>query len=348
LLIGAATAPVLIFYLPSHNPRPGESILNRLRQIDWIGICLVTAALALFTLAISFGGNQYPWNSGIVIGFFVGCGVLLILFGLSQLPNLMPGQTKDRRIFPMHFFLRKDIVLLAVATAAGSCAMFTSIYYIPLFFQFTRGDTAIKAAVRLLPLIVLAVFTTVTSGAALSMTGLYTPWYLVGGSLVIVGTSLLHTITPSTSDAAIYGYLAIIGLGTGSYVNAGFSVAQAITPKKETSSAIAFVMQGQLLGLVVGLAIAGSVFLTHVTDDLIALFPDLPVSVVKDAIAGTSADLLKSLSPELQQQALDIIVRDMDRVYILGIVSGVVSLLCGVFLTHKRLDMKGAAEGLSA
>jgi hypothetical protein len=343
LLVGAATAPVMIFLLPSHDPQPGKPLLQKFKSIDWLGIVLVTSSLALFTLALSFGGNQYAWNSGIVIGFFVACGVLAILFGLSQLPALMPGQTKERRIFPMHYFLRKDTVLLSVATGAGSCGMFVAIYYIPLYFQFTRGDTAIMAAVRLLPLICLAVFTTVASGAVLSMTGLYTPWYLFGASCLIIGYSLLHTITPTTSPSAIYGYLSLIGLGTGSFVQLGFSVAQAINLRSETSSAISFVMQGQLFGLVVGLAIAGSVFLTHVTADLAALFPGLPASTVKDAIAGTSTDLLKSLSPELQAQALDIIVTCMDRVYILGIVAGAVSLLCGIFLTQRRLDMKNAA-----
>jgi len=336
----------MIFYLPSNNPQPGISILDRLKKIDWAGVFMVTAALALFTLALSFGGNQYAWKSGIVIGFFTASGVLTILFGLSQLPRLIPGQTKARRIFPMHYFLRKDMVLLSIATGAGTCGMFAAIYYIPLFFQFTRGDSAIKAAVRLLPLIVLAVATTVGSGAALSMTGLYTPWYIFGGALVIIGYSLLHTITPTTSDANIYGYLILIGTGTGSFVNLGFSVAQAISLKVETESAISFVMQGQLLGIVIGLAIAGSVFITHATADLVTLFPGVSESNVKDAIAGTNAEFLKSLPEQVQIEALDIIVRNMDRVYVLGIVAGAVALLCGVFLTHRRLDMKGAAAGM--
>jgi len=242
--------------------------------------------------------------------------------------------------------LRKDMVLLSIATGAGTCAMFAAIYYIPLFFQFTRGDSAIKAAVRLLPLIVLAVATTVGSGAALSMTGLYTPWYIFGGALVIIGYSLLHTITPTTSDASIYGYLILIGTGTGSFVNLGFSVAQAISLKVETESAISFVMQGQLLGIVIGLAIAGSVFITHATADLVTLFPGVSESNVKDAIAGTNAEFLKSLPEQVQIEALNIIVRNMDRVYILGIVAGAVALLCGAFLTHRRLDMKGAAAGM--
>jgi hypothetical protein len=44
---------------------------------------------------------------------------------------------------------------------------------------------------------------------------------------------------------------------------------------------------------------------------------------------------------------LEIIVRSMDRVYILGITGGAVAVICGLLLTHKKLDMKNAAAGLS-
>jgi Fungal trichothecene efflux pump (TRI12) len=345
-------APVLIFLLPSKNPNPGVSIVSRFRRYDWIGVFLVTSGLSLFIIAIGFGGNQYAWDSGLIIGFFVASGILLILFGLSQ--TIMPGQTKEKRLFPIQYFLRKDMLLLAIATGAGTCGMCTfpccheliivvAIYYIPLFFQFTRGDTAIKAAVRLLPLIILAVFFTVAGGAALSMTGYYTPWYIFGGIMVIIGYSLMHTITPETSDSKIYGYLVIVGTGVGCYVNFGFSVAQAITPKDEAEGAISFIMQGQLLGIVVGFAIAGSVFITHATEELTALLPNVPAQAVKDAIAGTDGGLLASLPPTLQSEALAIIVSCIDRVYILGITAGAVTFLCGIFLTHKKLDMKGTA-----
>lgn len=343
-MVGGVTAPVMLFLLPSKNPHPGVPVLERLRQVDWIGATLVTSSLALFTLALLFGGNQYPWKSGVVIGFFVASGVLAFLFGLSQ--TLLPGMTPEKRLFPIQYFRRKDMVLLSVATGAGTCAMFTAIYYIPLFFQFTRGDTAIKAAVRLLPLIVLAVTTTVAGGASLSLTGIYTPWYICGGILVIIGYSLLHTITPTTNDGAIYGYLILIGTGTGSFVQLGFALAQAITPKIETEAAISFIMQGQLFGIVVGLSIAGSVFITHATDGLSALLPNVPITTVKGAIAGTNAGFLKTLPAEVQTEALDIIVRSMDRVYILGITAGAVAFICGLLLTHRKLDMKNSAAGL--
>lgn len=314
--------------------------MQRLRHIDWIGAFLVTSSLALFTLALSFGGNQYPWDSGVVIGFFVASGVLIILFFLSQ--TIMPGQTKENRLFPMHYLLERDVILLAVATGAGSCVMFAAVYYIPLFFH----DTAIKAAVRLLPLICFSVFTTVGSGVVLSMTGYYTPGYIFGGILVIIGYSLLHTITPTTSDSLIYGCLILIGTGVGSFGQNAFAVAQAICLKTEAEAAISFIMQGQLLGIIVGLAIAGSIFITHAIEGLSVLLPDVPISIVKDAIAGTNAAFLKTLPQDIQIEAVNVIVQSMDRVYILGITGGVVASICGLVLTQKKLDMKNDATGL--
>lgn len=335
----------MLFLLPSKNPHPGVSVFQLLKRIDWIGAVLVTSSLALFTLAISFGGNEFAWNSGVVIGFFLASGVLAILFGLSQ--TILPSNTKEKRLFPVHYFLRKDMVLLSVASGAGACTMFAAVYYIPLFFQFTRGDTAIKAAVRILPIIVCSVTTTVISGVAMSITGYYTPWYLVGGSLVIIGYSLLNTITSTTSDIAIYCYLILIGAGTGGFAQIGFATAQAISPKTETEAAISFIMQGQLLGVVIGLTIAGSLFITHSIEGLSALIPNIPVATVKGAIAGSDTKLLSALPPDVQQKVIDIIVQSIDRVYILGIVGGVVAVLCGILLTQRRLDMKNGAAGIS-
>src|ERR1700737_965714 len=116
LFIGAAVAPILLFYLPSKDPNPDIPILTRLRHVDWLGVLLVTSGLALFILALLFGGNQYAWNSGVVIGFFVASVVLLFLFVLSQSLYV----AKAKRLLPVQFFRRKDMVLLAVATGSST------------------------------------------------------------------------------------------------------------------------------------------------------------------------------------------------------------------------------------
>jgi len=137
LPLGALTAPVLLFLIPPFDALKGTSFYNRLRRIDWLGVILLCGAVTSLVLALQFGGNLFPWKSGQVIGCFVAFGVLLILFAFSQ-TLYMPGQTKERRIFPIEMIFKRTTVLLFAITGCGSTTCFIAIYYIPLYFQFTR------------------------------------------------------------------------------------------------------------------------------------------------------------------------------------------------------------------
>lgn len=64
-------------------------------------------------------------------------------------------------------------------------------YYIPLYFQFVRGDSALTAAVRLLPFIILMVTFGFLNGGLMSKLGYYMPWYLTGGILTTIGGALM-------------------------------------------------------------------------------------------------------------------------------------------------------------
>lgn len=48
--------------------------------IDYLGIALVAVGVGALILATSWGGNQYPWSSGVIIGLFIGGALAL---GLS-------------------------------------------------------------------------------------------------------------------------------------------------------------------------------------------------------------------------------------------------------------------------
>lgn len=137
LPIGAIISPVLIFLIPSVDAQKGTPYLQRLGQIDWIGTILLIGCVVSLILGLSFGGNQYAWNSVTVIGTLIAFGVTLILFAFSQ-TLYMPGQTKERRLFPVEMLFIRTTVLLYVLTATASTIAFITIYYIPLFFQFTK------------------------------------------------------------------------------------------------------------------------------------------------------------------------------------------------------------------
>jgi MFS family permease len=137
LPIGAATAPILLFLIPPFDALKGTPFLHRFKRIDWIGLVLLCGTITALVLALQFGGNLFSWNSGSVIACFVVFGVTLIIFAATQ-TLYMPGQTKERRLFPVEMIFDRTTLLLFILTACGTTAIITSIYYIPLYFQFAR------------------------------------------------------------------------------------------------------------------------------------------------------------------------------------------------------------------
>lgn len=151
LCVAGLFTPLYLWGIPSWKPRKGEPTLNLIREFDFIGSILVVAGVITIIMAIQFGGTLYAWNSGTTIALFVVSGVLFIIFAVQQTYTIFTSVA--HRIFPIQFMRNRNAVLLFMIAAAVNTSGFVPIYYIPLYFQFTRGDDAIEAAVRLLPLI---------------------------------------------------------------------------------------------------------------------------------------------------------------------------------------------------
>ena len=187
-MVGGIVAPVYLFLLPSFDPRGDEKFITRFREIDYLGALLSIGTLVSVIMAINFGGTLYAWNSGQVIALLVIAAVLVTAFALQQRFSIFTKESD--RIFPVQFLGNKEAVLLFILSSASNAGGYIPLYYIPLFFQFTRGDDALRAAVRLLPLVFLYSFTVISNGAFMSRFGLYQPWYVAGSALLLVGGAL--------------------------------------------------------------------------------------------------------------------------------------------------------------
>ena len=343
LIIFALCAPVYVFLLPSKDPRPGVPIKNRLAEIDFVGTILVVGAFVSGVMAVSFGGIVYSWNSGQTIGLFVCSAVLFILFAVQQGLSILT--TPERRLFPVHFLFSKIMVILFVQCSCAVTAIFVPIYFIPLLFSFTRGDTALDSGVRLLPFICLMVFFVILNGGMMSAFGYYTPWYIWGGALVVIGASLMYTVDEFTSTSRIYGYLVLLGIGAGSYGQASFSVAQAKVPKAEIPLAIGYISLAQIGGATIALAIANSVFLNQATNGILTLLPGTPLAEVQGAIAGTGSSFFNNLKPDVKTQVLGVITAAIGKNYILSIVAGALTLVLTPFMSFEKLFLAAGAAG---
>lgn len=337
LCIGALCAPVYFFMLPIKDPRPGVSFMDRAREMDFVGAILTIGAFVSGVMAVSFGGVTYPWNSGKIIGLFCCSGVLFILLGIQQVYTIFT--TTTRRIFPVEFFKSRSILILFAMTAAGGTAVFIPIYMLPIFFQFTRGDSALESGVRLLPYIILMIFAVISNGAIMSAYGYYMPWYTVGGVLVVIGGALLYTVDATTSISKVYGYSILVGVGDGFFAQASFSVAQALVTPDLVASAVGFITCAQVSGVTIALSIANSVFLNKSQTGIEKILPGTPVADVQGAIAGVGSTFVADLSPEKKVEVVAAIVDAMSNTYILVITAGALAVVLSAFMKRERLFM---------
>jgi MFS family permease len=194
-----------------------------------------------------------------------------------------------------------------------------------------------KSAIRLLPMIFMMVTGSIGGGLLLSKIGYYTPFYIVGSGLGIIASAVLFRTTTDTSDTVIYLFTALTGLGTGISAQVAFSVAQVKVPKDQVGQAIAFLSTGQLMGVVVSLAICGTCMLNTAISGLASVLPDLSPQVIESVVAGTAGNTLQSLPPDLRDAALEVIVSSINKVYIVTLSAASVGLICSLCLKHERI-----------
>ncbi|KAL5347343.1 hypothetical protein ACLOAV_007654 [Pseudogymnoascus australis] len=335
LVIGGAFAPVYLFMLPRSDPRKGVPVLRRFKELDWVGTVILMGAFVSFIMAVSFGGILYAWNSGQIIACFVVAFSLFGIFAVQQ--ELAIFTTVDQRIFPVQFLRSRTMLLLFAETSAAATGIVVPLYMIPLFFQFTQGDSALQAGVRILPYIFLMVFGCIVNGAVLSKYGYYMPWYLGGGILFVIGSALMYTVDSSSTAAQVYGFSILLGVGVGVFCQASFSVAQGTVKPEEIPSAVGFITCAQITGITIAIAIANSVFLNGAEEGISKLLPDVPRDQIQSSIVGVGSKFVQSLPVAMRQQVLDAIIEAMSKAYVLCITAGALAIVLSLFLKRERL-----------
>ncbi|RFU73858.1 major facilitator superfamily domain, general substrate transporter [Trichoderma arundinaceum] len=236
-VIAGILAPAFLFCMPSIVLTEAPFV-QKLRNTDWLAIVIFCGGSICYTMAITFGGSVYPFHSASEIGLLVATGVLLLAFvGVTV---FHPGISSSDKLYPSHFMRSLELNILQLQIFLSAGAMMTTIYYAPLLFQFTRGDGALEAGVRLLPLICMIVFFSVANGGIMPVHGYHMPWYVFGNAMTLIGSALMYTSDAHTSTSRLYGYTALIGMGVGSFITAGFAVVQAQVPAHEVNNAVGF------------------------------------------------------------------------------------------------------------
>ena len=369
LCLFAIVGPICLLIMPSYQPQPQQTYQEKLKKMDWVGTVLIVAVFVLFIMAFSFGGVQWAWNSSKWIIMITVWGICLIAFIIQQKLRLFT--TPDDQIFPVRFLKRKHQVLFYITMAASASVFFLSVYYIPLYFQFAHADSALKAAVRLLPFIGVAVGCMMFQGGMMPVLGYYSFWYIIGGVFSLAGGALMHTVTPATQISRVYGFTILLAVGSGICTQGGYALSAAKAKGKfkltmfpldeiqtkvtdrpvflsgvhEIALSIGFMNIAQIGSVAISLAVSGQIFQNLAFQNLDRALQGhgFTESEIRDSIAGTKSAIFQSGTPQLQYAAVSAITNAIGKVYIQAIACGAVNILLGLAMKWEKLDfMPGA------
>jgi MFS family permease len=338
LIIGAITAPVYLFYLPAIHPAPGRSLKDRLLSLDYVGFVLSAGMWATFAIGFLFAGGIWKWGDRRTIAMIVVWAVLLALYAIQQ--GFCIFTTPERRSFPGHLLRSRTQVLFYITTTCANTCMFFTTFYIPIYFQFTRNDTSLMAAVRLLPYLLFTITFNLASGWALPKIKYYMPICLISGILMTVAGALFVVyLSSSTPAAQIYGFSILMGVGTGMTMQLGYSVGSLKVKPSDILSAINLQNVAQIGATVICLVIASQAFQSNAVRNLNHVLNGQGFSQaeIHNAVAGAQSTLFEKLNGGLRTEAIDAITSAMARAFIVPLVAGVVSVITSVMMSRERL-----------
>jgi MFS family permease len=181
---------------------------RREHRIDYLGATLMVAGCSALLLALSWGGNEYAWDSATILGLLAGFVVLAVLFVLVE------GRAEEP-ILPLRLFRRATFSLSNTATFILGFAMFGSIIYVPLYLQIVKGATPTRSGLLMLPMMAGVIVTSIVSGRIISRVGRY-KWFPVAGTVVMGSGLLLFTsLQVGTPLWQAFIYMTVIGVGLG-------------------------------------------------------------------------------------------------------------------------------------
>jgi hypothetical protein len=338
-------SPIFLFVQPRYNPITQISGPKKLAQIDWAGAFLNASTFVLFILVLAFQGPIWSWSSGGAIALWLLFGASLILYGVQQRFTILT--TVERRLFPVDFLKSRTMLLAYFTTAASAATTAVTLYYVPLFFQFTKGDTALRASVRLLPFIVPYVFFIMFSGGLLPVVKRYAPWYFPAGVLIIVGGVMMFRVSATTSTSAIYGFEILLSIGVGLIFQTGYAVAAAKVPKNRAADSIGFINIAQIGSIAITLAIAGTIFQNLGYLNLRNALAEYHFSEaeLRSALAGSLSPAFQNADDKTKALAVGAVVKTISTSYALVITAGAVVLVSACLMKWEKLDLEGTAGG---
>ncbi|MFJ7214363.1 DHA2 family efflux MFS transporter permease subunit [Amycolatopsis sp. NPDC098790] len=301
--------------------------------IDYAGILLIGLAATGLTLVTSWGGTQYAWGSPVIIGMAIGSVVLLAAFVFVELRAKEP-------MLPMRLFRNPVFTVGGIMSFVVGFAMLGALSYLPTYMQYVQGTSATTSGVRLLPMVLALLVASIAAGNAVSRTGRYKIFPLVGAAGMTIGLYLLSRLDTDTGFWEASAYMAVLGLGIGLGMQVLTIAVQNTVDYADLGVATSGVTFLRSIGSSFGAAIFGTVYANQLTPNLAGAVASLPPGVDPRALQVPTA--LHALPDAVSAPVIKAYSDSLHVVFLAAAPVGLVAFALAFFL--KEVPLRDTAR----
>jgi MFS family permease len=303
-------------------------------------------------LALSWGGNAYPWDSPIITGLCVFSAVTLVAFVLVESRALEP-------IIPLTLFKNSIVSWSIVAMMLMAAGMFGTILFIPLYIQGVIGTNATQSGTVLMPMMVTMISSSIIAGQVIGRTGRYKLVGLFGMLIMAIGMYLLSQMGADADYLTVTRNMIILGLGMGPTMPVFTLASQNAVQVNQLGVVTSLTQFARSMGSTIGVALFGSILVNQFTPAFHAALSEQVVNAVPAGLLAQFDNPQVLLSPDLaaslEQQILALggdgsqlyaalfsaiqagLVVALHDVFLLGAVLGALGVIAVLFLKEIPL-----------
>ena len=313
LPIGAVALIVVAAVLPGHLRRAQH-------HIDYAGTVLLAGAATSLVLLTSLGGTTYAWSSAPIIILGVAAVVLGFAFVLAERRAAEP-------VVPLHLFRNRVFTSASSVGFVVGFALFGAIAYLPQYMQIVKGVSPTLSGLRLLPLMVGLLTTSIVTGRLVTRWGRYRVFPIAGTAAMTLGLYLLSHLGVTTGIWLSSLYMLVLGAGIGASLQVLVVAVQNAVSYADLGAATGGATFFRSIGGSFGTAVFGAVFSNVLPGNLAASLHGLSLPPGVTAASGASPAVLERLPPAVHAAYISGFATSLQTVFLVGVPFGALAFL---------------------
>jgi len=253
LPVGAAALAGLHLRLPAGETARTNAPVDLAGADQLAGAILLAGSTIALMLACIWGGNRYAWGSATIVALIAGGAGLAIALVARERRVADP-------IVPLDLLRLRPVAVSSAALFLTTAALFSITVFVPLYLQTTTHATPTQAGLLLVPMMIGITVSTNLAGLAMSKTGRYKRYPVIGLGLMTAALVLIAALVSHPSRTAVAIGLVVFGLGFGMVGQVLIAAVQNSVPRAELGTAMATTSFFRGIGGAAGAAILGAIF----------------------------------------------------------------------------------------